>query len=131
MCYTSSVKKGINMKKVICILLIVLTLVSLYASSNSQKIYPVDSSVYRDISNLYLVSGHALPSTSGPWSGDELLKMVSLIDRDSLSDIFRVIYDSVLSELEGGQEDISFDGELTPKSWTVSLIHEKKQGKTS
>ena len=121
MCYTSSDTKGTNMKKVICILLIVFTLCSLYASSNSQKIYAVDSSVYRDISNLYLVLGYALPSTSGPWSGDELLKMVSLIDRDSLSDVFKVAYDSVLSELEGEREDISFDGGAVNFSGTLNL----------
>lgn len=53
-------------------------------ASNNQKIYPLESSVYRHITNLYLLQGKALPSTTGPYSQDELLMMFEKINYKSL-----------------------------------------------
>ena len=52
---------------------------------NKQKIYSTDSEVYRAIKMLYISTGLALPSTSGPWSAAELSLMLSRIDTDSLN----------------------------------------------
>jgi hypothetical protein len=51
---------------------------------NRQKIYPVDSPVYRAIRALSISQGLALPSTTGPWSEDELIMMLGRIDAGAL-----------------------------------------------
>lgn len=47
---------------------------------NFQKNYPVGSDLYRAISFLYIDQGLSLPSTAGPWSADELRKMLDRLD---------------------------------------------------
>lgn len=79
------------MKKIITVLLMFLLLVSMLPASqvvenNRQKIYSVDSSEYEAMKYLYIASGLALPSTTGPWSASEMDLMLSRIDRNSLSE---------------------------------------------
>lgn len=71
----------------------------LFAVSNTQKIYPIESEAYQAISYLYISQGYALPSTSGPWSSDELLKMVDKIDERKLNGDEQIVYKYVLSNL--------------------------------
>ena len=86
------------MKKIIIVMLSVsLCLASLSAYSNSQRIISVDSPAYRAMENLYILSGLSLPSSSGPWSEDEMLLMLSRIDRSSLSLAGAALYDYVES----------------------------------
>ncbi len=79
------------MKKLLLALVSLILVCGLaFAATNSQKIYSVDSDVYKDISKIYVLTGHALPSTAGPWSGDELCKMIEAIDRNDVPDIVGV-----------------------------------------
>ncbi|HKM08531.1 MAG TPA: hypothetical protein VJ869_16350, partial [Sphaerochaeta sp.] len=70
-------------KKFSSFLIIVLLCFTLGAS-NSQKIFPLESPIYRHIANLYILQGKALPSTAGPYSQDELQRMLDRIDQSSL-----------------------------------------------
>lgn len=55
------------MKRIVAVfLLFLMVLTSVFALSNSQKIYRVDSKEYEEIKYLYILTGHALPSTTGP-----------------------------------------------------------------
>ncbi|MFA6689334.1 MAG: hypothetical protein WCS18_07655, partial [Sphaerochaetaceae bacterium] len=64
-----------------------------------QKIYSVDSDLYEAMTCLYIMQGHALPSTTGPWSADELDRMLAKIDRDLLPEGALPTYDYVASQL--------------------------------
>lgn len=79
------------------------------AERNLQKIYPVDSEVYEAISLLYVTQGLALPSTSGPWSGDELLGMLEKVDRSKLAQGAAAAYDFVQASLDEGHKPFKFD----------------------
>lgn len=84
------------MKKIlVALVLAALLITSAFAYSNQQKIYSVDSGVYKAMETLYILSGKALPSSSGPWSEAELQKMLAKIDRSSLSDAAQKYYDYV------------------------------------
>ncbi len=81
-------------------LIVVLALV--FAGNNSdnlQKIYSTTSQEYEAIKYVYLLQGHSLPSTTGPWSGDELLKMITNIEAE-------VTDQEVRSILEGAKQGI-------------------------
>ncbi|HKM06614.1 MAG TPA: hypothetical protein VJ869_06450 [Sphaerochaeta sp.] len=60
---------------------------SLFASpiEGRQNIYPVDSELHEAITHLYIAQGLSLPSTAGPWSKDELVEMLSRLDKAELS----------------------------------------------
>lgn len=99
-------------------ILLILLCFSLFAVGNDQKIYSVDSEVYDDITLVYMASGHALPSTAGPWSGSELRMMIEAIDPSEIPEYASKAYNRVLEELNvqptinyknGGME---FDGTL-------------------
>lgn len=49
-------------------------------NGNSQRIYSVESEEYKELATLYISSGFALPSTTGPWSEDELRIMFEKIN---------------------------------------------------
>lgn len=91
-----------------------------FAATNSQKIYSVDSDVYKDISTIYVLTGHALPSTTGPWSGDELSKMIEAIDRDEVPSYLQGTYDNVIETL-GAKADLEFNGGAMSFNGTVNL----------
>ncbi len=64
-------------KRIILMLLFCICSFSLVtAMDNGQKIYPIDSEFYSAMEKLYLLEGHSLPSTAGPWSRAELLDML-------------------------------------------------------
>ena len=58
------------MKRITLIALIALLCVGfMFAETNNmQKIFPTTSDEYKAISYLYLIQGHSLPSTTGPWN---------------------------------------------------------------
>lgn len=62
---------------------------------NEQRIIAVDSPVYKAIENLYIMAGKSLPSSSGPWSENEMTLMLSRIDRESLGETGKAYYDNV------------------------------------
>ena len=76
---------------------------------NLQKIYPVNSEVYDAITLLYINQGLALPSTTGPWSADELLGMLDKIDKSKLTSGAAKAYDFAQSSLDEGYKAFKFD----------------------
>lgn len=66
---------------------------------NYQKIYSVDDSIWQKISDLYLLTGHSLPSTTGPYSGSELRAMLERIDKSALSEYQKELYDNIMGIL--------------------------------
>ena len=88
------------MKKLIVLLTVAALLAaSAFAYSNQQKIYPVDSDVYKSMETLYILAGKGLPSSAGPWSEAELRLMLERIDRNSLSEAAGKYYDYVESKI--------------------------------
>lgn len=77
-------------------------------ANNLQKIYPVNSDIYKALTYLYLDQGLALPSTSGPWSGDELLGMLDKVNPDKLAAGARATYDYALAELAQHRKAVKF-----------------------
>ncbi len=69
------------------------------ADSNQQKIYSIDSPVYEAMTRLYISTGYALPSTSGPWSGAELSLMLERIPVTELDENELKIYRYISSAL--------------------------------
>lgn len=100
------------MKKIITLILLITISFSLFANletGSHQKIYPVDSEVFGAITSLYINSGFALPSTAGPWSQAELLRMFSKINRSSLSKGAQETYDYVEEVLRGPKKVVKFE----------------------
>ena len=86
------------MKKIlVALVLAALLITSAFAYSNQQKIYSVDSGVYKAMETLYIMAGKALPSSAGPWSEAELQLMLARIDKSALSDAGQNYYDYVES----------------------------------
>ena len=88
------------MKKMSALLILGLLTLSMLFSQNYQRVYSVDDSIWDDISSLSLLSGLSLPSTTGPWSGEELKSMLDKIDTESLSGYARELYESIMSRIE-------------------------------
>lgn len=115
------------MKKIFAVLLCVLMLaVNLYAGSagvtgegaNLQKIYSTTSQEYEAIKYVYLCQGHSLPSTTAPYSGDELLKMIVEIEGEVSNEVLvKMLQDaksSILAEhqIKTSSIDIEFSGDV-------------------
>ena len=83
----------------------ILTLLSLSALSaaitegNRQEIVPVDSPIYRAMKNLYISTGLALPSTTGPWSMAEMDMMLDRINPEELNAEERATFDYLVKEI--------------------------------
>ena len=56
------------MKRIVAVAMVLLVVFSSAFAVNNQKIYSVDTEIYKTISQIYVMTGHALPSTTGPWS---------------------------------------------------------------
>ena len=108
------------MKRVIMVFLVIMLVTSAVLAANNQKIYSVDTELYKTISQIYILTGHAQPSATGPWSGDELLKMYETIDRSEVPDFMLGRYDAALEEL-GASPKIEFKGGATQFSGTLDL----------
>ena len=108
------------MKRTFTTLAVLLLALAAVFAANNQKIYSVDTEIYRTISKVYVLTGHALPSSTGPWSGDELLKMYEAIDRSEVPDYMLAKYDAALEELNAGHR-IEFRGGALEFSGTADL----------
>ncbi len=97
--------------------------------NNRQKIHPVDSDVYEAITFLYSSQGLALPSTAGPWSSDELLRMLSKIDKEVLQGGETAAYAYVAEKLRRKERDASFGLDLSLEGYyhtdTENFTHEE------
>lgn len=78
--------------------------------SNRQKIYPIGSEEYKVLTYLYVNQGKALPSSAGPWSADELIRMLDKIDASKLSDAAKLAYDRVAANLYAIPKKVFNDG---------------------
>ena len=52
------------------------------------------------------MTGHSLPSTTGPWSEDELARMLAKIDRSSLTGSAAALYDNLDSVLNQERKEL-------------------------
>ena len=86
------------MRKVLLFLILLIVSFQIYAAV-SQKIYPVDSPVYQEIEDIYLATGHAMPSPTGPWSEAELSAMIDRIPQSEIPDYLKDSYNHVKAEL--------------------------------
>ena len=84
-------------KTILTGLLLILCMVSLFAYTNQQRIISVDSPAYKAMETLYILAGKSLPSSSGPWSENEMVLMLQRLDRSSLNDTAKDYYDYVES----------------------------------
>ncbi len=100
------------MKKISVLFILGLFALSMLFSQNYQKIYSVDDTLWDDISSLSILSGLSLPSTTGPWSGEELGEMLERIDTESLSEYGRELYDSIMAELDADASSPVFSASL-------------------
>ena len=84
---------------------------------NLQKIYPVNSDVYQAITCLFLDQGLGLPSTAGPWSGDELAKMLDRIDSSRLRGGAVDTYNYAINTLNEGHHAFKFTLKATVEGY--------------
>lgn len=108
------------------------------SAANLQKVLPLDDPAYRLTEELFISQALALPSTSRPWSCDELQALLSLLDPSRMTAAER----AVLSRLEkealasrpvfkaGARLDI--EGYLhsntafsQPEDWAVGYVRRK------
>lgn len=99
-------------------------------SRNSQKIYPVNAPEYEAITTLFVLTGHSLPSTTGPWSADELLEMMDKLNPEEIPASLKSLYDDTyqsLSEtpkLDLGAIGLTFSGDVNIEAY----IHTNTKG---
>ena len=106
------------MKKLIIALVLCIALTSLCfassteASDNYQKIYSVDDTIWQKISDLYLLTGRSLPSTTGPYSGSELKAMMEKLEVSALSGYQKKLYDNIMNILDTDAAEPVFKAQL-------------------
>ncbi|MBO4278500.1 MAG: hypothetical protein J5891_01670, partial [Spirochaetales bacterium] len=86
------------------IVLLICALLVFAGTANMQKIYSVDSQEYMMIKYLYIAQGHSLPSTTGPWSADELANMLKVLDTSSMDSVQKAWYDAVDASINARPE---------------------------
>lgn len=87
------------MKKVSLFVILLCLGFSLFAQ-NLQKLYPVDSEIYKGIRALYAEAGIAPPSSSGPWTAAEFDDMLHRLSPGKLSSQGRVLYEKLHDDLD-------------------------------
>lgn len=105
-----------RLSKVIMILLLAVS-VCMPLMAVSQKSYASTDLVIDLMRYLYVAEGKALPSTSGPWTHDELIFMLSRFNRNELSEESGYLYDAIDRYLHSfapalAEENLEFDIEL-------------------
>lgn len=106
------------MKKIMVILIMMLSLSFIFAADNGVKAIDVGSDVYSAVKSLYLSQGHALPSTTGPWSENEIKLMLSRLDKDSLSPSEMETYLWVEKEISHEDDSFKFNLEANIETYT-------------
>ena len=105
------------MKRFVLITLVIALCLSGISAANTQKIHPVDSPLYDALVQLYISEGYALPSTTGPYSTDELLMMLHRLERTSLSESGRALYDYLADELDEDDPVVDFDVDINLETY--------------
>ena len=98
------------MKKYIITLLIITTLLfSVFAdTTNGERIIDVGSPVWSAVKSLYISQGHALPSTTGPWSESEIKLMLSRLDENKLSSSEKETLSWIYKEMDHEEDVFKF-----------------------
>lgn len=100
------VNNRIKKKSFVLIVLLAFFVQVIFAyNNNAQKIYKTDSEIYEAINFLYLSEGRTEAFNSGPWSADELNKMLQSLDYNSLNKTQKDIYDKAKKKLNLKEED--------------------------
>lgn len=102
-------------------------------AENSQKIFSSDSDAYRGIRLLLIEEGFAPPSATGPFSADELKKMLKKVPFDTLSQPGKDLYQRIEEELEPDPiyvEDGRFQFSLRPEL-SMEIYLNSNQGYTT
>ena len=119
------------MRKVLLLLILSVVSFQLFAAV-SQKIFPVDSPVYQEIKDIYLATGHAMPSPTGPWSEAELSAMIDRIPLSEVPDYLKDSYNHIRAELDKNlNRDFDFMSLQFSASTTAELYaHTNTDGQT-
>ena len=64
-------------------------------SGNRQRIFSLDSDIYKDVDMLYMLKGLAPPSYGRPWSEDEVDLIMSRIQPEKLTVPEKKLYDNI------------------------------------
>lgn len=125
----------INFKKVfiliLCLSCITPTQIfSAITEGNRQEIVSVDSPIYRAMKTLYISTGLALPSTTGPWTMSEMDMMLSRINPEKLTSAELESYNYLVKEIKRpprfepkaaeGIFGFSISGDVTAEMYTHS-----------
>lgn len=89
-------------------------------NKNQQKVWSVDSDVYKYLSYLYVAEGHALPNSAGPWTTDELNKMLEVVEPVNIEneELYYNVYNLLNEEARFKTSDgfkFSVGGKSTPE----------------
>lgn len=84
---------------IFCLIIFSFSVFAAVTDGNRQEIVAVDSPIYGAMKNLYISTGLALPSTTGPWSMAEMDMMLERINPEQLSESEMTIYEYLLSEI--------------------------------
>ena len=100
-------KNGTSSRLVLTVIVGVFLALAPISADNLQKIIPTSSDLITGIRFLYMEQGLRAPSNSGPWSVDELQRMLDQVETSELSSAGAATYayvQSVLSEETASQE---------------------------
>lgn len=87
------------MKRILIIALLLFFSVS-FSFSNSQSIYFSSDEVFKLITDLYIHQGLSLPSTSSPYTRDEIDLMLSRLDVSDFDYPSQILYDRIMDILQ-------------------------------
>ena len=88
------------MKKLVTVLFALLLIASSAYAAVDAYVIPTISGIYDDIDALYLIAGKSIPSASKPWSVAETELAMARINRESLDDAGKSLYDNIAAQLE-------------------------------
>ena len=98
-----------GLKRLLISLLTLHLLLSSLSAVNIHKQFTANSEEYKDVVNLCILTGTALPSSMTPVSAKELLLALDRIDYNNLSKALKELYDSAYKKIAGPQSNINLD----------------------
>ncbi len=114
-----------HFKRVISVIIVLSFLFApvIGAKGNPSYIYPLSSPVYSLIEDAYLLEGLGHPSSSKPWSGDEVDMMLTILERNATRNETRLIIEKVRKENDSHSSEspkISFSLSISPEIYAHS-----------
>ena len=98
-----------GLKRLLISLLTLHLLLSSLSAVNIHKQFTANSEEYKDVVNLCILTGTALPSSMTPVSAKELLLALDRIDYNNLNKELKELYDSAYKKIAGPQSNINLD----------------------